>query len=396
MTKIFQNGSIKAYAMFQIFREPLFWGPILILYITNIGRMSLSEIYFMEAVAVLVQIVAEVYSGAWADLLGRKKMMVLGSFLNLISLILFLFVNSPLLVWISNIFIMIGCSIVSGADEAFLFNYLDKKGKSNLYTRVMGRILSYRFILLAISCILAGYLYKINPRLPILLSIPGSILSFIAVLFIQEDGREVESVTHREHFLLTKSSFSFIWRNKVVRWVVVYIVFVLAASKLWFFTLNPYFEKVDIPFEYFGWIFFFLNILAWFSSRFAYVVEERFKESYIIFGMILSLGLPIILMGIFVSQFSLLLLVFDSLLRGFREPFFSSLLNKYLNEKTRATVLSIKSSLRSLVSAVFLWIFGIVLAVESLEVSLQIMGGMVLFLGVLVFWWYLVVFEENK
>ncbi len=58
--------------------------------------MSLSEIYLMEAVVVGEIVLLEIPSGALADLIGRKKTILLGQFLIFLSAVLFALIDSPL------------------------------------------------------------------------------------------------------------------------------------------------------------------------------------------------------------------------------------------------------------------------------------------------------------
>ncbi len=373
--------NIKLYAWFQIMREPFFWGPVIITYIINIGKMDLSEVYFMESIVVFGMIFTEIYSSAWADLLGRKKAIIFGSFLSLIAIILFSLVYSPLLVWVSNILIMIGFSIISGVDEAFLVDTLKEAGRYDEYTKINGRIMSRRFMVTAFSSIASGYLYSIDPRLPMFLSIPGVLISFLVVFFFNEPKITKKS-SHKEHFDMMKMSVLFVANHKRVKWIIGYIAIIVVASKLWFFTYNPYFELVNLDPKYFGWIFFVLNIIAWISSRYAYKVERRISEFAIIIALLVLIGVPIVLMGVFVCQISVMFILSENFTRGFRQPFFSSFINKHLDSKNRATVLSIKSAAIGLINAVSLWIFGLILVKWPLNVSMQILGVTVLFLGI--------------
>jgi MFS family permease len=386
------NRNIRLYAWFRILRDPLFWAPILITYIINIGKMSLAELYFMESVVVMGMVFVEIYSSAWADLLGRKKVLILGSLFAVIAIILFSLVYSPLMVWVSNITVMIAFALVSGVDEAYLVDTLKEAGRINEFTKINGRILSMRFALIALCSIVSGYLYSIDPRLPMYLSIPGVLVSFIISFFLSEPKR-TEKFGHKEHFNLMKLSILFTLNHKKVKWIIGYISLVIVASKLWFFTYNPYFELVELDPKYFGWIFFALNIVAWGSSRYAYSIEKKLSEAVIIVGMLVLVSVPIMLMGIFVAQAAIAFVFFENLSRGFREPFFSSFINKHLDSKNRATVLSIKSAARALISSFSLWIFGLVLIRYPLALSLQILGISILFLGIISFCRYKVIFR---
>lgn len=374
--------NIKLYAWFRIMREPLFWAPILITYIVNIGKMDLSEVYFMESVVVFGIIFVEIYSSAWADLLGRKKAMIIGSLLNLIAIILFSLVYSPWLVWVSNILVMVAFAIISGADEAFLVDTLKEAGRYSEFTKINGRIMARRFAIVAFSCIASGYLYSIDPRLPMILGIPGVFLSLVVTFFFIEP-KVTKKPNKKEHFELMKMSILFVANHKKIRWIMGYMAIILVASKLWFFTYNPYFELVNLDPKYFGWIFFAVNITAWLSSKFAHKIEGKYSELGIVVTMLLLIAVPMVLMGTFVAQIAIAFILFENLSRGFREPFFSNFMNRHIESKNRATVLSIKSAAMALVSAIGLWVFGLALTQWQLNVGLQALGVIVLAFGVI-------------
>lgn len=348
----------------------------------------------MESVVVFAMIFVEIYSSSWADLLGRKKTIILGSFIYLISIIIFIFIDSPFDVWFSNILMMIGFSIVSGADEAFLVDTLKDANRSDELMKILGDVNSKKYILAAISCLAAGYLYSIDPRLPFILSFPGVLVSFLLVFFFDEPKR-LTKVKHSEHFNLMKVSILFVTNHKALKWVIAYIALITVASKLWFFTYNPYFEVVDLDLKYFGWIFAGLNLVAYMSSKFAYKIEEYLGEKSILIWMILIIAMPMFLMGFLVSKFAVLLVLMENITRGFRGPFFSKFINKHLDSKNRATILSIQSAVISVISAISLFIFGIMLDIYSLPVNLEILAVAVIVIGAFLIYKYGVIFQKK-
>ncbi len=385
--------NIKLYAWFKFMRMPFFWGPILITYIINIGKMSLSELYFMEAIVVFALIFVEIYSSAWADLLGRKKAMMLGTFLQLVAIILFSILDSPFLVWISNILVMLGFAIVSGVDEAFLVDNLDEIDRGNELTKINGQILSRIFIIMAIGSVASGYLYDISPRLPMFLSAPSVFIAFVLTFFFKE-SKNAKKISNKEHFDFMKMSILFVANHKAIKWIIGYVAIIAVASKLWFFTYNPYFELVELDYKYFGWVFFSLNIVAWASSKYAYKLEKKMSEKSIMIFMLALMSVPIFLMGTFVSQLAIGLVLSENLVRGFKQPFFSTFINKHLDSKNRATVLSIKSAVNAFINSVGLWIFGLVLLKWELAIGLQILGVAILIIGIFSIRRYRIIFQK--
>jgi MFS family permease len=156
----------------------------------------------------------------------------------------------------------------------------------------------------------------------------------------------------------------------------------MGASKIWFFTYNPYFETVKIGLWQYSVIFFFLNIVAWLSSYYAQKIEDRFGERACIIGMILCVGVPIVLMGMLPFWPMAYLIMTQNVVRGFIKPFKDGYMNKHIDtDHIRTTVLSVQSSCSDMVSIATLFMFGLMNKYMSLLNSLVILGALVLILG---------------
>jgi len=376
------SRNVRLYYWYQAFSEPIFWGPILITYIIHVGKMPLADIYLMESVVVLSMIFLEVPSGALADLIGRKKTMVLGGIFALTDVLWFSCSDSPLDIWIANIFWVIGFSLKSGADSALLYDSLKVLEREKEYKQIEGHAISARLFFFACGSLIVGFLAEINLRLPLILSSLGVAASLLAS-FLFKEPNIVKSYSPKEQFNLIKVSILFVANHKELKWLVGFSALIAVTSKIWFFTYNPYFELVNLDLKYYGVIFFLLNIIAWFSSRYAYKVEKFLPERLIIIAMIALLALPILLMGTFVALPAVGLVLLQNFVRGFSFPFFRDFINSRIDSENRATVISIQSAINGFSQFVFLGIFGLLLNIWDLPVCLQILGLFVLFAGII-------------
>jgi MFS family permease len=387
------DRNIALYTIFNLCQDPFLWGPVLITYLMSIGKMSLAEIYFMEATVLAAMIFVEIYSSSWADILGRKKTMLLGSLLMFLGSILFLVISQPLHVWISNIFFMLGAAMISGADEAYLSDTLKSAGRLSELKTVLNRISSWRYVIAGASAILSGYLYLINPRLPVLASLPILLIATVAVAFLKEPKRSGER-SHRAHFQLMKLSILFVHNNKAVKWIIFYAALIMVASKIWFFSFNPYFELVALDVRFYGWIFFALNVVAFISTRIAPKIEKSIGEQGMVLLFLAIIVFPLVGMGIFVSQLAALLILFENFSRGYRKTFVSAFINQHLDEKNRATVISIQSAVISGIGAVSLWAFSGLIKIYPLNSALLALGLIVFALGAWSVYQYRLIFRR--
>lgn len=372
--------NVKLYRLYELFFEPLFWGPILILYMQDIGGMQLSEIYVMEAVVVLLLVVLEVPTGALADLIGRKTSVVIGSVFLLGDNILFAMITSPMDVWIANIVWVIGFSLVSGAASALLYDSLKDDHREHEARRIVGSAIGNRMLLISVTALLAGYLYEINPRLPLLMSIPFMFVAVVIASFFHE-AREKSVFCAKKHFSLMKMSVLFVANHRQIKWVIGFSVTILIVQKIWFFTYNPYFEHVGLAPLYFGIVFSVINLIGWIGSRLSESLSDHIGE----FGSIVLIcgliAVPLILMSQFPSMVAILLLSTPAFVRGFMQPFLFEFLNRHLDSHNRATVISIKSAIGGLMQFVALLLFGYLLEIVTLMQAMLVLGLLSLIAG---------------
>lgn len=375
--------NIKLYQIFEACREPIFWGPIVILFLNKAAKMTLPEICFMESVVVAALIFLEIPTGALADLLGRKKTIFVGSLFFVLDAIFFAAATCPLMAWVGNFLWVIGFSLISGADSSMLYDSLKSLGREGEFKKIQGRATSNRFAIMAATSLAGGFLAEVNLRLPVWLGLSTLLINcFITYLFVEPPVAERKNnYCFKEHFNLARMSLIEAWRNPKIRWLILFSAVLAVASKLWFFTYNPYFEMVELPLSMFGAIFCCLNIVAAISARGADRIYKKLGDIGSIVAIIAIVGLPIVAMGFWPIAACAWLVLFQNFARGYLKPFTEHLMHDCLDSKTRSTGLSINSAITSIGQSAGLLFAGLYLAKFSLPSFLIILGAMALISG---------------
>lgn len=386
--------TINLYSLFQIFGEPLFWGPILITSLQHLAGMELHDIYFQEAVVIVICVLLDIPAGALADVIGRKKTLIIGQCFLLGSITGFALMFTPVHAWIANILWAIGISFQSGSDNSLLYESLSSVGRESECKRIQGRAISWRLLLIGISSLAVGPLVHIHPRLPMLLSIPFCLIPF-TIAFLFDESAIVQKYSVKSQFEIIKMGLKYVRGKKEVRWIIGFSALIMGSSKIWFFTYNPYFELVHIKIEHYGFIFFLLNLVAWLFSRYATEVEQKFGEKNCVWLMILFIGVPVMLMGSIPMWPLAYFVLFQNIVRGFMMPFTNDFMNRHLSSDIRVTVLSMRSSMSNFISIFTLSTFGAILKTSGVLISLQILGTMVLLIGAVSFRQYLKLFRKE-
>lgn len=373
--------NVTLYYWYTLLREPLFWGPFIILYITKIGGMTLSEFYTMEGVVVALIILLEGPSGACADIFGRKKTMLFGVLCLLGSVVWFALVENSLDVWCSNILWSFGMAFCSGADEALFRDSLKALKRESEHRRICGLALSNRMLLIAVCALIAGVLADSSLRLPIYCSVPGVFgLCIITFLFYEPPVEEKQPATI---FTLLKESAHYLYKSSVLWWATCFLFLISASSQLWFFTYNPYFELVELDVWWYGVIFFALNVVAWFFSKNAHTIGEKIDDQCTYGLIVASVGIPMLVMGVFVHTWAVSMVIFQNFSRGVLKPFISSLTNDHTTSERRATVLSTQNAISSLGYCISLFVFSRIVDAYQVPRALQMLSVTVLVFGII-------------
>ncbi len=387
MTAEKRRRTVLVYNLYLIFSEPLFWGPIVIFSLQTLAHMSLDRIFMMEAIVMGVLVLCNVPAGALADVIGNKRALLIGRVLLLVSTGLFTVMTNEVGAWVANVVWAIGYSLVSGTESSILYQTLHAGGDATDFKKVRGTAVSWRFFVVAFLSLTVGFLVQADPRLPLLLSIPGMVVSLVLVCFMSEPS-VVERYSVQAQVTAFKQGVTFVMKMPFVLWIVGFASLIAAVSKVWFFMYNPYFALVAVPITHYGFIFFMLNVTAWVSSRYSHVVEKWMQEGTLVLLSLVCIAVPILLMALFPIYLMAYLVLAQNVVRGFIRPFTEDLVHHHVTNEGnytqwRNTILSVKETAMQFSSTVALVIVAILLKYTSLQVVLGLTGGICFVLGAL-------------
>jgi len=373
--------NITSYKLFTIFNEPLFWGPILIIALQTLAHMKLHEIYFMESAVMILCVVLNIPAGALADVIGRKKTLIIGRVFLLASEVFFVTMSSPMGAWTGNILWAFGYSLQSGADVSFLYQSLKAGRFHGKFVKIEGCAVGGRLLATAFCSLLVGPLATISLRVPLYCCLPFMAIPLV-VSFFFEEPEVTEPYNMKRQFQTLKTGVLYAIRKPEIRWMIGFSALLMGASKVWFFTYNPYFEAVGIPLAYYGVVFFLLNIVAWSFSHWAHRIKKLLSERSCVASMIACVGIPIVIMSVLPYPIAAYLVICQNVVRGFMRPFTEGFMNKNIeSENVRVTVLSTRSALSDMVTVLALAWFGFMEKGLGLFASLAVLGLVVLILG---------------
>lgn len=158
--------------------------------------MSDRQIGVLDGLAFGVGLLAEIPSGALADLLGRKNQLRLGLLMMALGSLTQGFAHAYAHILLGMLLFTIGMAFVSGSDDALVYDSLDAAGESKKWKRIITRKYQVTLTVTLASFLVGALLYVVHFRLPFIFAGVGT----MAAVFVASSMKEAE--TPKEKFSL--------------------------------------------------------------------------------------------------------------------------------------------------------------------------------------------------
>ncbi|MFC1839133.1 MFS transporter [Thermodesulfobacteriota bacterium] len=372
----FEIQNIRSFIAFRVFFCARFYYPVFTILFLDFG-LSLEQFALLNVVWAAIIVIAEVPSGALADVIGRRSLVVFAGAAMVFEMALISFapMNNITMLFIILILnrIMSGLAeaAASGADEALAYDSLMEEGDVNQWGVVLEKQMRYRSIAMAVAMSLGAAVYDpsfmnrilsviglkfnlsqdITLRFPLYLTLVMSVMALISTLKMRE--LEHQTVPECMDFNTCKNSVAeaFKLTMQAAKWVLnkPFALLVIISAMVFDHILrmivtldSQYFRLIEIPEATFGLIGTGFSILGIFIPRIALKFAENHSPAYNLGVISIITFVGIYGMSFFIPILGLLPTVFIFCGLYLVSFYVSYYLNKITDSSQRATVLSIK------------------------------------------------------
>jgi MFS family permease len=311
------------------------------------------QVGILDAAAFTIGLLAEVPSGALADKFGRDRMVRLGQMLTGAGLLVQVVGSSFFWFVVGQSIMMIGISLVSGADEALFFEQLGFDRKSVNWRKLVTRGSQAALIASVSATLIGGWLHSIDPRIPWVLN--G--LTFIAAALLIWNVKDTRPKKERQKFMAEvgdylkdiKTGFAQFRLPKL--WL--YVPIIITVQGLFYttgfgilrlillsrFDFNPFWGSVAIASS---------GLITVWLLHLMHKYAERMSERRVITLIALSAAASLLLALANIGMWGYVVIFALYAGEHVLYPFMSEILNNNAPENQRATVLSVGSFFKTL------------------------------------------------
>lgn len=369
----FRIRNIRLFIAFRVFFNSRFYYPVFTILFLDYG-LTIEQFSILNTVWAITIVCAEVPSGALADLLGRKRLLVLTSLLMIVELSVIAFVpiaNMSIVFWAflaNRVLSGLAEAMASGADEAIAYDSLIAEGNPGDWPRVLSVQMRVKALAGVISTTLGAMVYapsivnrllalfgfeqqlsqQTTMRFPVYLTLILAFMAFSTTLRmreIDENAQEKPQVTLSTIWqagLLTLQAGSWILKTPLALAIILFGMMYDHVLRLIITLTSQYFRLISLPDASFGIIMATLALLGLIVPKLAEFMAVRFSPAQNC-GWLALLTITTLL-GLtwftpYLGIIPIAMVMIGLMLTAF---FTSHYLNEITSSEQRATVLSFK------------------------------------------------------
>lgn len=340
------------------------WMPIYVLFFQERG-LTLGDIAIIFIAFRIGKLIFEIPTGVVADMYGRKFSTLIGVFLSYLVWIAMAFSSGFEAILVLYFLMGVFTTLVTGAEEAWTYDWLKHNKSENLYTKFNSRVQ-----------IIAGAGYMIAPIIGGLLATKialGSIIMISGILGVVITGLRVP--IKDEHFVRGPHvKYSDFWRTlnsgiHFVRKTPLYLYLIIAATStsilyaIWEVIEQPFLFSIGVSYEVIGLVISAMAVTTMIGPIISLKMENKLSniDNILVFGTISTLSF----ISVYFLRNESLNLLISVLLLGWLannviRPFFLTETNKLVPSKVRATVGSVRNMFYSTAHLIGFGLVGII------------------------------------
>ena len=355
-----KNRNIKLFPIYKMISwDLLFFYAILFLYLVQVKNLSAPQVLLAEALYNIAIMLFLIPSGKIVDKIGKKNSVIIANVGMAVSIVIILLMKNFYHLLIAYSVMAFGYSIKTIAENIILYDSIPsgpKRGK--IFSLIDGKASSYFYYIDAITSIATGFLFVVNPHIPIVLCLIMCLVSTILACGFQHTDTlnkvsSKEKTTFKEAFQHVKNS------KRLLYLILFYAIFsglLYNLSSL----RSSIFKDLNLNAQYFGIIYAVLQIISGTTARYQNKVQNKFKnETLAVLGIPLTVSC--ILIGLlgnlqtdnFIFSVIMILFIIQNVLKGPYRTLIVRYMNNFTNKSIRTKLATIESLAYYAITVIF-------------------------------------------
>lgn len=387
-----RKNNIKLYPIYKMFgMDWIFYYGIQVLFLTQVKNISPADIVLSSSFYAFCYIFFQIFTSMIVEKVGKRNGIVLGQFVNLISIGITIY--CPNLVWLmaSQVARAVAFGLKTISESSFLVTSLPKtKKRGELFSKIDSKGYSKFCALGALSVLISGFLYAVNPYIPMGLCMTSALIAFIvACNFVDIEKIESETLSETKNkigitdiIIDLKDGMKFIFHSKRLKTLLIFLGILWGIINVYATYQETLLKDLEIPSYYIGFILAGFQLLVGVFSTKSNSFNDKYKNHVLTYiGLMLTIGSIILgVITIFNIPFPIQLMIITGvfILRAFSKGLYQILKMRYMNNFSNKDILPKIYSVNGIMTNLGNMIIGVIasaiLKVTTLPYALLSLG----------------------
>ncbi len=362
----------------------LFILPVLVPYYRDVIGLSFSQFLIGEVLFSTIVVLMEVPSGWLADVWKRRLVLMIGSLTEIFGFAVLLNADSFAMALLAQGSLGIGVSLISGTNTALLYDTLLQFRMTRHFRRLEGMRHGMGLYIIGFASLAGGFLYAIDPHLPLMLTLGTCTLAAIAAFLMHEPMRDKQPVRRNPFHDVLKTMVE-VKEHPEIAALILFCGILFGTTQAGVWVQQPYYLARHITEQWFGILACIGFLLAGFAGHYGHRLEKMLSARLAFTAVLYGVACSYLLAGSAPGWWGIAFLYASSLSYGFGMPLIQDAINSRIASYRRASIISTASLAGRLVFIPIGWAvshaaasFGIDWTIAGMGTFLAVAGSGVL------------------
>lgn len=385
--------NVKLFPVYKLFSyDILFYYAISVVFLTETKGFSLSQVALFTTVYAISSIVMQIPSALIVDKIGHKRCMIIGNILCLCWGINIMVNTAFIPTVMGETVLALGFALKGVSESPFLYASLKKLNRIDEFGKKEASGSFLYFLIEALACVVAGYLFSINAYLPIIFACLCCLVATILSFNFNGTKKNYEKTPVSKHFLDLADGFKFIFKSRRLNALLLFCCVFYGVISICNILMKSYFSEHNLSATGFGYVYAIFAICAAIGSKAQGILEKRHKNKTLSFFSLTYIAMLIIAGVISLFSFKdktviyigVVLFSVQSILKGAYRIIIKQYMTRYTTSSIRSKLMSAYYLCEHLGSSIFSAFASLMLAHFTVGFTCTISGFILIILIILI------------
>lgn len=384
IAKYKKQKNIELYKSYRAFSyDLLFYYAIIYLFLSIEKGITAAQVLQFDAFYIFFKFIVQIPSTILIQKIGKRKSIIIANFIVAIHALIIIFAPDFKWLLVSQLLCAIGFVIKATCETDLLYDSIEHGEKRGaIFAKIDGKATSMHYYIEAISAVVSGFLFVINPYIPMVLCF----LILLTVAIISTKFEDIQGKLPKskisDEFRNLKYSFRNIFKSKRLKSLLVFNSLMVAIIKILQNLRNTVLLEIGMEKQYFGIIFAVLGIISGIATKNQEKIHKKYRNKTLTFlslpTTISCLLLGILLMFRIDTKISipiiLILFTVQYIMKGPYYVLIKRYFNNFTNSEKRVKIATVNNLVENLIASMLIFGASFILDLVPINYTLIVIG----------------------